>query len=287
VSGRGTGLQRWTLEVVDAELSRRALALAGSMHQEHGRLERAGDDDDGPTVTAHGWPFRVEGERRRGAAGRAVARRGGAPVERREHRLDEEGAAAGVVDALHAARRARGRSASRTCSASPRRSRRSPGLADRVWLGLLLALGVAIVLGVAWRGAAGAGVPRALNRLTAAARSLDTSSTTARLDVSGLDPDLKGLADAFNGALGRLAAAAESATALHRARQSCAAHATRGSPLSGRGRAAHGSARHRTTRLMLDDIAGLGARLGEAGRRLALALAGRRDDARGAHVRST
>ena len=48
------GMKRWTLEVVDAELSRRALALADSIHQEHGRLERAGDDDDGPTVTAHG-----------------------------------------------------------------------------------------------------------------------------------------------------------------------------------------------------------------------------------------
>ena len=30
------GMKRWTLEVVDAELSRRALALAESIHQEHG-----------------------------------------------------------------------------------------------------------------------------------------------------------------------------------------------------------------------------------------------------------
>ncbi len=83
------------------------------------------------------------------------------------------------------------------------------GLADRVWLGLLLALGVAIVLGVAGAALLAQVFLAPLSRLTAAARSLDTSSTTARLDVSGLDPDSKGLADAFNGALGRLAAAAE------------------------------------------------------------------------------
>ncbi len=213
VSGVGllvsTGLQRWTLEVVDAELSRRALALAGSMHQEHGELERAGDDDDGPTVTAHGWPFRVEGSN-----GNVVLQEGRWHVT---EALPPSGAntvstSKGLLRVWSMTFTPRVEHESEAQSyvlrvAAPLAA--FSGLADRVWLGLLLALGVAIVLGVAGAALLAQVFLAPLSRLTAAARSLDTTSTTARLDVSGLDPDSKGLADAFNGALGRLAAAAE------------------------------------------------------------------------------
>ncbi len=213
VSGVGllvsTGLQRWTLEVVDAELSRRALALADSMHQEHGELERAGDDDDGPTVTASGWPFRVEGP-----SGDVVLQEGRWHVE---EALPSSGAntvstSKGLLrvwSTPFTPRVEHGGEAQRYVLRVAAPLAAFSGLADRMWLGLLLALGVAIALGVAGAALLAQVFLAPLKRLTAAARHLETNSTTARLDVPGLDPDLKGLAEAFNGALERLAAATE------------------------------------------------------------------------------
>lgn len=208
------GMKRWTLEVVDAELSRRALALADSIHQEHGHLERAGDDDDGPTVTAHGWPFRVEAE-----DGVVVLHEG------RWH-VEEPLPAAGAITVSSKKGPLRVWSTSFTPRAEhgdePGRYvlrvaaplAAFSGLADRVWLGVLLALGVAVLLGVAGAAVLAQVFLAPLHRLTTSARSLDATSTTARLDLHGLDPDLKSLAEAFNGVLTRLATAFETQRAF-------------------------------------------------------------------------
>lgn len=204
-----TGLQRWTLEVVDAELSRRALALADSIHQEHGDLERAGDDDDGPTVTASGWPFRVEETN-----GRVVLQEGRWLVE---EALPSSGAMTvstskgplRVWSMTFAPRVEHEDEPQRYVLRVAAPLAAFSGLADRVWLGLLIALGLAVLLGVAGAAVLAKVFLAPLHRLTAAARTLDATSTTARLQVPGLDPDLKGLADAFNGVLGRLATASE------------------------------------------------------------------------------
>ncbi|MBL8939205.1 MAG: HAMP domain-containing histidine kinase [Archangium sp.] len=208
------GMKRWTLEVVDAELSRRALALADSIHQEHGRLERAGDDDDGPTVTAHGWPFRVERE-----GGAVVLQEGRWHVE---ESLPSSGATTAstkkgplrVWSMTFAPRVEHGDEAERYVLRVAAPLAAFSGLADRVWLGFLLALGVAILLGVAGAAVLAQVFLAPLHRLTTAARTLDATSTSARLDVSGLDPDLKSLADAFNGVLARLATAFEAQRAF-------------------------------------------------------------------------
>lgn len=208
------GMKRWTLEVVDAELSRRALALAESIHQEHGRLQRAGDDDDGPTVTAHGWPLRVERE-----DGAVALQEGRWHVE---DALPTSGAV--TVSTKKGPLRVWSMTFSPRVEHDDEPQRyvlrvAAPlaafsGFAERVWLGVLLALGVAVLLGVAGAAVLAQVFLAPLHRLTSSARTLDATSTSARLEVRGLDPDLRSLAEAFNGVLARLAAAFETQRAF-------------------------------------------------------------------------
>lgn len=250
-----TGMKRWTLEVVDAELSRRALALAESIHQEHGQLQRAGDDDDGPTVTAHGWPFRVERE-----DGAVVLQEGRWHVEAP---LPSSGAV--TVSTRKGALRVWSTTFTPRVEHHDEPTRyvlrvAAPlaafsGLADRVWLGLLVALVVAVVVGVGGAAVLAQVVLAPLHRLTTSARTLDATSTSARLEVNGLDPDLKSLAEAFNGVLTRLAAAFET----QRAFTARASHALRTPLAAVLSRAEVALRRERSAqeyKTALDDIAG-------------------------------
>lgn len=210
------GLEGWTLEVVDGELARRAQVLLATLHVEDGRIEREGDDD-GPLDASRGWPWRVET-----TSGQVLLREGPS--------LGEVGSSGdGAVTITTPGGRLRvwtvrftphGEHDDEGEESAPLVLRVGAplaafsGLADRVWLGLALALVVAVALGVF--GALGlAQVFLApLHRLTSEAHALDATPAGAKLETSGLDPDLRRLAEAFNGVLARLSTALEAQRAF-------------------------------------------------------------------------
>lgn len=193
-------LSRWTEEVVDAELQRRAQALQRELHVEHGELELE-EADHLPS----GAPLRLErpgGEvlLERGAwpaalpvglGAATVALASGEPMRVLSVSFVPRGAEAPLVLRV----------------AAPLGT--VSGVADRFRVGLLLALLLAAVLSAGGAALLARTFLAPLQRLSRDVDRLDPGALTGRLDPTGLDPELTRLARAFNGLLDRIAAGIE------------------------------------------------------------------------------
>jgi signal transduction histidine kinase len=201
----GSSLRTWTLEVVDADLARRADVLSREVHYEHGRLEVEEEED----VDAHSWPFlleTLEGEVLRGRQRdwavdlqpgfTTVEGRGGAPLR--------------VLTRTFVPRESD--EPLRLRVAAPLKA--YSGLAERFRVGLLVALLLAVVLGAAGATLMARVLLAPLERLSRDVDGLGAASLAHRLDPAGLGPELSRLAASFNGLLARLETAFEAQRAF-------------------------------------------------------------------------
>lgn len=193
-------LSRWTEEVVDAELQRRAQALQRELHVEHGELELEEEDHlpsgsplrlerpGGAVLLERGaWPTALPG----GLGATTLALASGEPVRVLSVSFVPRGADAPLVLRV----------------AAPLGT--VSGVADRFRAGLLLALLLAAVLSAGGAALLARTFLAPLQRLSRDVDGLDPSALTGRLDASGLDPELTRLARAFNGLLDHIAAGVE------------------------------------------------------------------------------
>jgi signal transduction histidine kinase len=214
----GGSLRTWTVESVDAELTRRAEVLVHEVHFEDGQLEVDEDDDLGE----RSWPFRLEtatGEvlRSDGAewATRGLPAQGFATISGRAGKPLRVLSVSFQPD--------RGESEARLVLRVAAPLSAFSGLAERFRTGLAVALALAALLGGAGAALLAGIFLAPLRRLSKAADGIEATSLETRLDTRGLDPELSRLAAAFNGVLGRLA----DAFATQRAFVGRASHALR------------------------------------------------------------
>lgn len=191
-------LRTWTTEVVDAELTRRAEAIQREVKYEHGELEFDEDDDLG----ARGLPFRVEREDGTALLGSGVtwpaASLAGLGFSTTQSHAGEP---LRVLSVAFTPRHGREPLVLRVAAPLTAVSR----VAERFRGGLLFALLLAAVLSAGGAALLAHWFLQPMRRLSASVEQLEARSLTARVNVTGLGPELGRLAEAFNGLLGRVA----------------------------------------------------------------------------------
>lgn len=195
-------LRSWTTEVVDAELSRRAEVLTHEVKYEHGALELDEDDDLG----TRGLPFRIEREDGIALLGSDVswpaASLAGLGFTTTQSHAGEP---LRVLSVSFTPRHGRERLVLRVAAPLTAVS----GLAERFRGGLLLALLLAAVLSAGGAALLAHWFLAPMRRLSASVDELEARSLTTRVDTEGLGPELRRLAETFNGLLGRVALVVE------------------------------------------------------------------------------
>ena len=265
-------LGAWSGEVLDQELGHRADVIASEVQWEHGELEI---EDEADTAGAQGWPYRIEAE-----DGQALFTSPGWP------RLDtapgpgplETIPSAGGPWRVHtrAFQPHDGDGALVLRVAAPAST--FTQVAARFRVGLFVALVLALVLGAVGAAVIAHQALAPLRRLSGEVARIEARSLSTRLDARGLDPELGGLAGAFNALLERL----ERAFDAQRAFVGRASHALRTPLTSILTRAEVTLRRERTAeeyRAALEEVAG-SARASAALAEGLLAL-NRADSARG------
>ncbi len=191
-------LRSWTMEVVDAELTRRAEVLSREVKYEHGALELDDDDD----LSTRGLPFRVEAEDGTALVGSQVSwpagSLGGLGFSSAQSPTGEP---LRVLSIAFTPRHGRDRLVLRV--AAPLTA--VAGLAERFRGGLLLALLLAALLSVGGAALLAHWFLAPLRRLSASVDQLEAHSLSSRVETLGLGIELSRLAEAFNGLLGRVA----------------------------------------------------------------------------------
>ncbi|MFZ5441809.1 MAG: sensor histidine kinase [Myxococcota bacterium] len=195
----GLSLGRWSEQVVDDELARRAAVLEHEVHFDDGALELDDDDD----LSTRGLPFRLETPDGRLLFGArewptgSTAQLGFVTVHGEDERhvrvLSQEftpkhGGGQRLVLRVAAPLRA------------------VAGVTHRFRQGLIVALALAAVLSGLGGLLLARWFLRPLRRLTADVDALEARSVAGRLDTRGLDPSLARLASAFNALLERVSA---------------------------------------------------------------------------------
>ena len=196
--GIAGSLRSWTVEVVDAELTRRAEVLSHEVKYEDGELELDEDDDLG----VRGLPYRIETEAGRALLGSELGWPGDAPsalgfITTRS----KAGEPLRVLSVAFTPRHGRERLVLRV--AAPLNA--LGDLADRFRTGLLVALLLAAVSSAGGAALLAHFFLAPMRKLSASVDGLEAHALTARIDPAGLGPELTRLAIAFNGMLGRVA----------------------------------------------------------------------------------
>ncbi|MDQ3262713.1 MAG: HAMP domain-containing histidine kinase [Myxococcota bacterium] len=204
-----SALAGWSGEVLDEELGRRAEAITREVKWEHGELEL--DEDDLGEV-GRGWPYRLETlsgevlhstrfpwpEMRDANDGLETYRVGGKSVRIATRSFRPEHGRRGEVLVL--------RVAAPELAFAP--------VAERFRGGMLVALALAAVLSALGAAVIAQLFLRPVRRLAGEAAEIEARTVERRLTTTGLDPELKRLAGAFNGVLARLESALERQRAL-------------------------------------------------------------------------
>lgn len=197
----------WSAEAVDRDLLARAGAIAALVEVEHGRLVLEDEERAAPLADpAH--PFRVAGPR--GLLAGAASAIPWPPLDpgraapAAETVTDPAGRAWRVVSAPFEIGGGRG---GRVVVQVAGAAEAFGALEAPFRRGLLWALAAALLAGGLGAAALAHGALAPLRRLAAEADAIGAASLERRLELAGLDPDLRRVAGAFNGLLGRLEAA--------------------------------------------------------------------------------
>lgn len=235
LAGLWLGLSRswagWSVEAVDRQLASRASAIAGDVEVEHGELELE-HVDESAVLRDPSHPFRIVGPDGATVTGSVSLAWPTADLEADEARFDDVTEPSGRrwrivtrtfdVEGEHTRggdRRERVRVAVQVAGeAAP-----FGALEERFRRGLLLALGGALVVGGLGAAALAHLSLAPLRRLASEVDAIGATSLERRVAAERLDPELRRVATAFNGLLGRL----EEAMVRQRQLVSRASHALR------------------------------------------------------------
>ncbi|MBZ4421273.1 HAMP domain-containing sensor histidine kinase [Myxococcus sp. RHSTA-1-4] len=199
-------LTTWSQEVLDAELAHRADVLSSEVEWHHGEISV----EDEVEALAQGWPWRIETLDGRVLASSRFTMPGlaglggtGAPFQTIEA---PGGAMLRVLSRTFEPHHGRGERLVLRVAAPLSTFAR---VAERFRVGLLVALALAAVLGGLGAAALAQMFLSPLRRLSREVSGIEERSLSTRLQTQGLDPELRRLAAAFNGVLGRLEQAFE------------------------------------------------------------------------------